>query len=180
MNFNLGKIFQSKFFGGIVLGIAGILVLSLVFKGGMIVGAKKADFSCRWNNNYHANFAGPREGFGKGFADRDFIDANGTIGQIIKIDGQTLTINGRDNVEKIILVKEDTAIKSVRETLKIADLKIDDLVVVIGEPNETGQISAKLIRLMPAMGAAQPMPVPTSPAEIDGRPLPPAPQGVRR
>lgn len=151
MNLNLGQIFQSKFFKGTIFGIFIFLVLVLVFKAGVMVGGRKADFACKWSGNYHANFAGPRDGFGQAFNDRNFIDANGTMGQIIKIDGQTLVINGRDNVEKIVLVESDTAIKSLRETLKITDLKVDDMLVIIGEPNESGQIAAKLIRLMPAM-----------------------------
>jgi hypothetical protein len=40
-------------------------------------------------------------------------------------------------------------IERLRETVKISDLKVDDFVVVIGEPNDSGQIEAKFIRLLP-------------------------------
>ncbi len=173
MHLDFGKIFQSKFFGGMVFGIAAFLVLAIVFKGGLVVGAKRADFACRWNSNYHTNFAGPRAGFAQGFGDRDFIDANGTLGQIIKIDGQSFTIAGRDNVEKVIIVGEYTAIKSMRDALTIADLKVDDFVIVIGEPNENGQISAKLIRLIPEMEVSGDRPS-TTPKSAPK--MPPAPQ----
>ncbi len=53
-------------------------------------------------------------------------------------------------MEKIILVKDDTEIRELRNALKIDDLKINDYVVVIGEPNDSGQIEAKFIRIMPA------------------------------
>lgn len=60
-----------------------------------------------------------------------------------------LIIKDRDGTEKIILVTDKTEIRKFRETVKLSDLKIDDYVVVIGEPNDAGQVEAKLIRIMP-------------------------------
>lgn len=140
-----------------LFGLLGFLLLIFVFKVGEIVGARKADFSCRWSDNYQRNFGGPRQGFLKGFGDKDFIEANGTVGQIIKIapsaSGQassTLVIKGRGDIEKIILVNASTTIKNLEKTVQASDLKVDDMVVVIGQPNDNGQIEAKLIRIMPA------------------------------
>lgn len=147
MDFN--NFFQSKLFKIILGGIGGIIVFLLIFKVGMIAGFKKADFSYKWGENYHRNFAGPRGGFFEDFSDRDFIDANGTFGQIIKIEGLTLIVKGRYDVEKIVLIKDNTVIKRFRDTIKSSDLKIDDYIVVIGEPNDAGQIEARLIRISP-------------------------------
>lgn len=157
---DINKIFQSKIFRGVILGLAALVVLLFIFKAGMIVGIKKADFSCRWSDNYHQNFGGPKGGFIPGFGDRDFLDANGTFGQIIKIDGSTLVIRGQNDVEKIILVDDKTAIKSQGDTVKLADLKMDEYVVVIGEPNDAGQIVAKLVRIMPPPGESPSLPLP--------------------
>ncbi|OGY40907.1 MAG: hypothetical protein A2Y82_03500 [Candidatus Buchananbacteria bacterium RBG_13_36_9] len=159
---DINKIFGAKLFQGIIIGIAVLIVLLLVFKAGTMVGIKKADFSCRWSDNYHRNFGGPKGGFWGGFGDRDFMDANGTFGQIIKVEGNLLTIKGSQSAEKVILLNESTVIKSMKETIKPADLKVDDNIVVIGEPNESGQIIAKLIRLLP--------PPPTSPPPM-GKPF---------
>ena len=147
MDFN--KFFQSKTFKIVIWGIGGIIVFLLIFEAGMIVGFKKANFSYQWGENYHLNFAGPRGGFFKEFSGRDFIGAHGVFGQIIKIDSSTLVIKGRDNVEKIVLIKDSTVIEHFRDTVKITDLKVDDYVVVIGEPNGVGQIEAKFIRILP-------------------------------
>jgi hypothetical protein len=49
-----------------------------------------------------------------------------------------------------VVIKEDTAIMRFRETIKPSDLKVDDSIVVIGEPNDAGQIEAKFIRVMPS------------------------------
>ena len=155
---DIDKIFQSKIFQGVILGLAALVVLLFVFRAGMTVGIKKADFSCRWSDNYHQNFGGPRGGFLGGFNDRDFLEANGTVGQIIKIDGGTLVVDGRGNVEKIITTDDKTVIKRLAETIKPFDLKVDEMIVVIGEPNVAGQIEAKLIRVMPPPPLGGPVP----------------------
>jgi hypothetical protein len=154
---NLDKIFQSKLFRGIILGLLALVVVLSILKIGMFIGIKKADFSHRWSDNYHRNFGGPRNGFMEGFGDRDFMDANGVFGKIIKIENQNITINGRDNVEKIITVSDQTVIKRFMDTIKTSDLKIDESIVVIGEPNNAGQIEAKLIRVMPQQPSMMPV-----------------------
>lgn len=147
---DINKIFQSKIFQGVVLGIAGLAIVLFIFRAGMAVGIRKADFSCRWSDNYHENFGGPQGGFWGGFNDKDFIESNGTVGQIIKINGETLVVRGRGDVEKIIVINNETAIKRLRDTIKVSDLKINENIVTIGEPNDAGQIEAKLIRVMPS------------------------------
>jgi len=147
MDFN--KFFQSKIFKLIFFSVAGLIVFLVIFKIGTFVGYKKASFSYQWGENYHRNFGGPKEGFFRDFDGRDYIEAYGVFGQIIKIDGSTLVIKGQKDTEKIVLMKDDTAIKRFQETVKSVDLKINDFIVVVGEPNEQGQIEAKLIRIMP-------------------------------
>jgi len=146
---NTDKFFQSKFFKGLLCGIAALIAVLLIFKAGMIAGIKRAEFSGRWSENYHRNFGGPQGGFGKTLGDRDFLEANGTFGQIIKIDGSTIVVKGFKDVEKAVLVNDQTIIEHFRETIKLEDLKVDDNVIVIGEPNDVGQIAAKLIRVLP-------------------------------
>lgn len=134
----------------IIIGLGSFMVLILVFGAGVKVGTIKARYSYRWAENYHRNFAGPRGGF---FSDwrssprGEFINAHGVFGSIIKIDGNTIITKGRDDVEKAILVSDNTVIQKGRETVKLSDLKTDDRVVIIGSPNEQGQIEAKLIRV---------------------------------
>lgn len=56
-------------------------------------------------------------------------------------------VKGRDDVEKTVLVSNKTKISNRRETVKTSELKVDDQIVIIGSPDEQGQIEAKLIRL---------------------------------
>jgi hypothetical protein len=157
---NIDNVFQSKGFKVFIFTIAILVILLMVFKLGLIVGGRRADFACRWSDSYHRNFGGPKGGFMGDLKDRDFIDASGIYGQIIKIDNSTSTtttepavlkiiIRGRDNVEKMILVGAGTVVTRLKDNLRPQDLKIDNLVVVIGEPNQQGQIEAKLIRVIP-------------------------------
>jgi hypothetical protein len=172
LGMDINKFFQSKLFRGIIFGIAAFIILLLIFKAGTFVGFRKADFSYKWGENYNRNFAGPRGGFLGGFEREDLMNAHGVIGQIIKIDpstssgqatstnsGQTGTviIKGKDDIEKIIIVKDNTVIRRLNETVKLNDLKIGDYIVVIGGPDNNGQIEAEFIRLMP------PPPTPMSP-----------------
>ena len=146
------KLFQSKLFKGIILGICALMILAFVFSLGVFVGMKKADFSFRWADAYHRNFAGPRGGFFGDFMgmNRDFTNSNGVFGQIIKVNDGSLSVKDRDNTEKIILVSDKTSIIYLKKNIKLSDLKVGDNIVAIGEPNSNGQIQAGLIRVMPA------------------------------
>ncbi len=144
------KFFQSKLFKGIIIGMLGVIILTFVFGLGVFVGEKRAEFSFKWADEYHNNFGGPKGGFLGGMMSQEFTEANGVFGQIIKVNSQSLTIKGKDNVEKIILVTDKTIIVYQRKNIKLLELKVGDSAVVVGEPNNSGQIEAELIRVMPA------------------------------
>ena len=70
----------------VIIGLAGFVVLVLVFGAGVKVGTLKARYSYRWAENYHRNFGGPRGGFLgdlKSFPQGDFINGHGVFGEII-------------------------------------------------------------------------------------------------
>jgi len=119
----------------------------------MTIGFKKANFSYRWEENYHQNFAGPKKGFiaelGRDFGNQDFIESHGIFGQIIKNESSSLVIKGPDNIEKIVLLNNDTIIKLQKQTVTKSELITNQYLVIIGEPNESGQLAAKFIRLLP-------------------------------
>jgi len=77
----------------VIMGLAGFVVIVLIFGVGIFVGEMKARFSYRWAENYHKNFGGPSGGFlgdWKMFPpDNEFIESYGTFGQILKIDPST-------------------------------------------------------------------------------------------
>ena len=133
-------------FKWLLIGLAGLAILVLIFSAGVFIGGLKAKFSYRWAENYHRNFAGPKTGFMSDWRKMplmhgDFIEGHGVFGEIIEMQENSFVIKGRGNIEKIVLIKQDTVIN------KKSDLTVGDQVVVIGSPNNNGQIEAKLIRV---------------------------------
>lgn len=130
-------------FGGFIIALA-------IFWAGMLVGFRKAEFSYQWGGNYRNLFeGGPEHRPSRDFRGRGFIDANSAAGSVIQINTSTLIIKGDDSVEKNILISDKTTIRRGQETIQTIDIKADDRVVVLGVPSTTGQIEARLIRLMP-------------------------------
>ena len=150
MDFN--KLFQSKKFKMALFILGALVILLLTFKAGMFVGYKKAGFSRLWGDNYYRTFGGHKERSKMDFSlrERDFSNAHGAAGKIIKIELPEFMLADRDGVEKIIVIKDTTEIRRFRETIKPTDLKIDDFAVAIGSPNDKAEIEAKFIRLLPA------------------------------
>lgn len=126
--------------------------MSGIFQAGVFVGFHKAMFGRSWGENYERNF---------GMMDRDGIpggvrmmgelpNTHGAVGKVIKIELPTIIVIGVENIEKSILITDDTIIQKGRSVMTTADMHVDDQIVVIGSPNEQGQIQAKFIRIMPA------------------------------
>ncbi len=151
MEEKINKVLESKTLLT-VLKIAGIIILALIiFSTGVAVGFHKASFNRLWGEHYYENFAPTRNSFQAWDLD-DLPNAHGAIGKIIKKELPTLIVQDKDNTEKVILLKEDTKIEKIDEEISALGLNIDDFVVVVGSPNTSGQIEAKLIRVIPSPG----------------------------
>lgn len=142
-------LFQSKILKFVLWGIGIAILMLLAFKGGEFVGFRKAEFSYHWGENYYRSFAGPRGESPGDLRGRDFLSAHGILGSIIKIASSTLIIQDRDGTEKTVLLSDETVVRRFRDEISPSELKIDDQIAVIGSPDDTGQIEAKLIRILP-------------------------------
>ncbi|MCL5666199.1 MAG: hypothetical protein M1383_00255 [Patescibacteria group bacterium] len=142
-----------KFFSAIVL-------LAAVFAAGVAVGLEKARYSYSWGENYYKNFAARRPGppVPPGIPlDRDYLNAHGSTGQIIKIEGNIITVKNNDGTEKNILASSQTTFRQGRQNISLNDLKINENIVAIGSPDSQGEINASLIRVMdPSYAPANP------------------------
>ncbi len=129
--------FQSKLFKGIVFGFFGLIILLVGFRVGVLVGYQRAVFSERWGENYQRNFG--------------FMDPHGVAGAVLRVASTSLVVGGEgaDTAEKLVNVSDDTFIRRLQDAIKISDIQVGDRVVVLGSPNESGQIEAKLIRIIP-------------------------------
>ena len=82
---------------------------------------------------------------------KNLPNAHGSIGKIIKISlPNIIVLDEREKTEKVVLIDDKTKIRMAREDAKAGDLRLEDKIIVIGTPNEQGQIEAKLIRLIVA------------------------------
>lgn len=151
---------KSKNFRRVLVAVGSLILALVIFQVGMFVGYQKASFSYGWGDNYRQTFGG-HDSFGmmRGLPPPDdFPSANGAIGKIIKINLPTFVVIGPDNVEKVVLVSNDTLIREFRSEIQATNLKVNDEVVAIGSPNSSSQIEAKLIRVLPAQPAQNSLP----------------------
>jgi hypothetical protein len=144
--------FQSKLFKGILVAIAAVVILLGVFQLGVMVGHSRSAFSYHWAQNYPNNFfPKPRNDGMRGFDNKDFVKGHGAMGEVIKIDNNLLTVKEKDQVEKVVVLKDSTVIEDGFDVAKGTDLKVGVTILVIGTPNTSGQVEAKIIRLIPPL-----------------------------
>lgn len=171
------NIFSSKSYRWVLWVLAEVLVLAIVFALGIRVGLHKAKYSFDWGKNYEKNFMGHHGGpmgpdmmppMGSGgkmdfFRNdgRDFRNGHGVVGTIVSMTDNKIVVKDRDNKENTISVSEKTVIKSGRDDIKITDLKNDEKIIVLGKPDNSGVISAELIRVFNINDL--PMPAPPAP-----------------
>jgi hypothetical protein len=150
MNIDLKKISESKNVRILIYTLAIFFVAVSIFQAGMFVGFHKASFSYKFGENYYNEaFGGRRDGFGMGMQRDMFMGGHGATGKIVKISLPTIVVAGKDNTEKVIRIDDDTVIREFRDEVTAQNLKLDDVIVVIGSPNDNAEIQAKLIRILP-------------------------------
>jgi hypothetical protein len=136
---------KSKSFRIFLGSVITAIVLVIVFSVGVLIGLEKARFSYTWGANYYKNFANPPP-IPNG---KDMLDAHGSTGQILSISGSKLVIKSAEGNEKNILVSDTTVIRQGSDTLSVSDLKPGEEIVIIGGPDDSGNVSASFIRVLP-------------------------------
>ncbi|MCX6766772.1 MAG: hypothetical protein NT170_03275 [Candidatus Moranbacteria bacterium] len=150
---------KSKKFKIAALAVGVVILMLVSFAGGVAVGFHKARFSYKFGENYERNFVGGPfqepgmmggrgpQGMMGGFEGNGFRNGHGIAGAIISVADNKIVIKDRDGQENTISVSDQTLIKSGQDTIKIADLKQDEQIVVMGRPGDNGTINADLIRV---------------------------------
>ena len=145
------KIFESKSLR-MVIGVLFIIgVVLFIFEAGVIVGYKSAFFSSHLGDNYYKNFEGgePDEHVFSNLNPVNLPSANGAAGSILKISLPSIVVADKDGTEKTIIVTDDTIFRQFRNDISSSNLKIGDFIIVVGSPTNTGEIEAKLVRVVP-------------------------------
>lgn len=128
--------FASQWLRISLTALSGLIAVAVVFGAGFFAG--------RWS-------ASPLGFFGLFTrAPREFTvrTGHGAIGTIQSIEGQRITIQSRDGKLATILVSSETRFDKNFEKIPFTDLKMNDQIVVIGSPNDSGEIKARLIGLV--------------------------------
>ncbi len=134
-----------------IIHILGYIIVALViFQGGMFVGFNKAGFSYRTGEQYFRQMNGRPDDKFMGMNRGDFENSHGATGKIISIKLPSVIISDKNGIEKTIIFSTSTTnIMKFKNSVKVDDLKVNDFITVIGNPNDKAEVEAKLIRIMP-------------------------------
>ena len=147
----------------VLIGLGLLLIMLAVFQAGVFVGFHKALFGREWGDRYTKNFdPRARDGFAQIPLSDQFASGHGAIGKIISIVNQSIIIDGPDHLEKTITLFPETTIRKFRQTASAHDLVPGTFIIVIGEPDTSGTINAKLIRILPPPPFTETAPVTTT------------------
>jgi len=142
MDFNDFK--HDKLKAGILIGFV-VVIVFLFFLAGLFVGGEKARFSDRLGERYFRDFIRPG-GPPPGLFDPGYLNSHGAMGTIVSITGSELIVS-ENNVNKTLIINDDTIIHKGPQNAKLTDLKVGDELTIIGSPNSQGQIEAKIINV---------------------------------
>ncbi len=127
------------------------VVLLTAFTAGGFFGGMKYQQSKRSNlsrqfMNQQGNGQATQRGQGMPQGNRtNFRPVNG---EIISADDKSITVKMTDGSSKIVLLSNSTVINKA-ETATVADLKVGEKVMVVGQSNTDGSVTAQNISLNP-------------------------------
>lgn len=125
---------------GLAAGVVIALIILLVFFAGVLIGRvqQHRGFWPFWEQRHIYRDFIPRK-----------LDGHGTIGAIDSLGTNTLVVKDRTGALKTVLVDNETGIRRGRTPIEFSDLKVEEQVVILGEPQEEeGVIKAKIIRTL--------------------------------
>ena len=148
---SIKEFIQSPIFRGVIIGVVLAIVVLVIFQAGVIVGERRSDFAHRFGDSFEENFRGPEGVMAfRGVPGHGPLpSAHGAVGKIISVALPNVLVAGPDNLEKTVVIRSETVIREFQTERLASDLNVGDHIVAFGEPNEEGQIEAKLVRLLP-------------------------------
>lgn len=121
---------------GIGAGIA--IIFLLVFLAGVYIGSRKAGIFPFWERR----FSLPHGYFPSRFG-------HGVIGTIDSLGEKMFVVKDRSGALKTVLIDDKTLLRRDGSSITFSDLRKDEQIIVIGEPQEKeGAIKAKVVRVI--------------------------------
>jgi hypothetical protein len=133
----------------IICALGCFVAVLAIFQAGMFVGYMRAGFSFRMGEQYFRQMNGRSDNQFMGMNRGDFGNSHGANGKIVSINLPSIIVSDKDGVEKTVTIGTSTDIKKFKDSIKAEDLKVNDFITVIGNPNDKAEVEAKLIRVMP-------------------------------
>ena len=143
----------------ITLWVVGELVLLLVVFGlGMAVGDHRSLFASRFGENYYHNFLGMGDGFG-GRMEMGHFNTHGVAGTVIDVTSSTISVKNFRGSEESVAILPETIVSENDNTVSSTVITVGNDVIVVGQPDNQGEIRARFIRLFTSSSS---MPLPPS------------------
>lgn len=132
--------------------LCSILVVLVAFGLGVVVGYRRAVFASGWSENYYHNFydMSPDHGFfmtGIGSGASQPFNPHGVAGEVVDIGSSTLSVQDADGEAQSVFVASATPIREMNGSILFTAIQIGDHVTIIGQPNDSGQVEARFIRV---------------------------------
>ncbi|MDE2018984.1 MAG: hypothetical protein KGJ13_01405 [Patescibacteria group bacterium] len=148
---------ESKNVRAVIFILGGIAAALLVFSAGVAVGERKAIFSAAWGKNYGRFFftAGPPPGAIGVMVQRGPWNTHGVAGQVIDVSSSSFMVKDPDNDERSIAITSGTVIRDANQVIPLDNIDPGYQVVVIGQPNASGQVEARFVRVFEVSSSPQ-------------------------
>jgi len=92
--------------------------------------------------------------------DEDNLNSRGAVGQIFSVTLPKLIVHGTNQAEQAVMVSSSTLVRFLRSPATINDIKVGDDIVVVGYPDNAGNIIATFIRIVPSPSSSSSLPPP--------------------
>jgi hypothetical protein len=145
-----GKEFiHSSAFQGLLVGVGAVVAVLIVFEAGVQVGRHQASFAAHEGDAYYRVFMHRADGPFGIFMHTGDASEHGASGKVVSVALPTFIVADPQNVEKTIVVDDDTIIRRLDGDVTPDDIQVGDFAVVLGAPDPDSRIDAKFIRLLP-------------------------------
>ncbi len=132
-----------------VLAALGVTLLCLIaFQAGSAFGFHRAIVAFKYDDRFDGRYGMHSKRGPFGDPGERLPGAHGTAGRVLSVDMPTVLIEDRD-MERIVRFATGTEIREGRERAESGAISVDDFIVVIGNPNDKGEVEAKFVRILP-------------------------------
>jgi len=144
------NILETKTYGKIITILSIILIALIIFSAGIFVGYYKATFSHDLDDVYRQGFNSPNSPFEPFMQGSDDVNPHGIVGQIVSTNlPLSIMIKGGKNAEQIVTLAPETTVRIFHTLATTSDIRVGEQAIVIGTPNDKGEIQASFIRIIP-------------------------------